>query len=208
VYVGPIVAVGATPSGLPAIAYRISSRSHRDRTITVDGDRGQVHQRDEDDPYVEYECARVVGPLVVVGNGSHVSAMADRLQAGSGPFDAAVLVLAALGHHQDGGETPRIAAVAGVGWSRGLLATMGGSWLQVEWVDLVAGTLSLVSAYDETAHITEPRPLAGATGEQLAAEVLAGAGWQELEHPVASLAAIADGSWQPATADAVEPSPT
>lgn len=212
------LAAGLGPPGPPAhdvpegrIAYRISSRTFPDRTISVDGGSAHVHQRGDehdDGPFIDHECLRIVGPLAVVGNAGHVTAIADRLEAGSGPFDAATLVLAALGPMPDHQATPRIAAITGVGWERGLLATIGAGWLQVEWVDSSDGSLTVLSTYDETAQITAPKAIAEDDPGAIAQELLTGEGWNAFEHPVAALAATADTTWTTATATHPHPHPS
>jgi IMP cyclohydrolase len=111
-YVGRFVVVG------PAVAaYRVSSRSFpnreiRDRegTLTV----GPTPDAPEmDNPYVEYNCVRTtrVGSQAVLGNGSHVDPIVEKLDRGYPARDALVTALLALDFEKDDYDTPRVAGV-------------------------------------------------------------------------------------------------
>jgi len=114
-YVGRFVVV-APGTG----AYRVSSRSFpnrrvidRDGTLTV----GPTPDAPEtDNPYVSYNCARAVDAptgdaLAVVGNGSHVDPIAEKLERGYPARDALATALLALDFEKDDYDTPRIAGV-------------------------------------------------------------------------------------------------
>jgi len=115
-YVGRFVVAG------PGIgAYRVSSRSFPNREIR---DRGNVltvaptaDAPETDNPYVEYNCAREVergdGPVAVVGNGSHVDPIAEKVGMGYPPRDALAQALLALDFEKDDYDTPRLAATVG-----------------------------------------------------------------------------------------------
>jgi len=115
-YIGRFIVVG------PGIgAYRVSSRSFpnrqitdRDGTLTV----GPTPDAPEtDNPYVSYNCVRTVsgpatdGEIAVVGNGSHVDPIAEKLELGYPPRDALAASLLALDYEKDDYNTPRIAGV-------------------------------------------------------------------------------------------------
>ncbi len=100
-------------------AYRVSSRSfpHR-KVIERDGSLTVVPTDDAeptDNPYVSYNCVRTVdrpdGERAVVGNGSHVDPIAEKLGMGYPARDALVNALFALDFEKDDYDTPRIAAV-------------------------------------------------------------------------------------------------
>jgi len=115
-YIGRFIVVG------PGVgAYRVSSRSFPNRQIT---DRDGVltvgptpDAPETDNPYVSYNCVWTVegpatdGEVAVVGNGSHVDPIAEKLQLGYPPRDALAASLLALDYEKDDYNTPRIAGV-------------------------------------------------------------------------------------------------
>jgi IMP cyclohydrolase len=111
-YVGRLVVIG------PEIgAYRVSSRSFpnrraldRDGTITV----GPTEDAPEtDNPYISYNCVKVTDNGVVLGNGSHVDPIAEKLELGYPARDALAEPLLALDFEKDDYDTPRIAGIVG-----------------------------------------------------------------------------------------------
>ncbi|MEZ3116190.1 IMP cyclohydrolase [Halobaculum sp. MBLA0147] len=116
-YVGRLLVAG------PQIgAYRVSSRSFPNRAIRRrDDETLTVGPTDDaeatDNPYVSYNCARVVGEkrrrAGVIGNGSHVDPVAEKYARGYPARDALVEALHALDFEKDDYDTPRIAAVVG-----------------------------------------------------------------------------------------------
>jgi len=112
-YVGRFVVVGPE-----AGAYRVSSRSFpnreavdRDGTITV----GPTDDAPEtDNPYISYNAVRETDRGVVVGNGSHVDPIAEKLALGYPARDALAEPLLALDFEKDDYDTPRIAGIVGV----------------------------------------------------------------------------------------------
>jgi IMP cyclohydrolase len=112
-YVGRFLVVG------PEIgAYRVSSRSFpnrraidRDGTVTV----GPTEDAPEtDNPYISYNCVRITDRGAVLGNGSHVDPIAEKLELGYPVRDAMAHPLLALDFEKDDYDTPRIAGVVGV----------------------------------------------------------------------------------------------
>ena len=98
-------------------AYRVSSRSFPNRRIV---DRDGVltvgptpDAPDHDNPYVSYNCVREGGDSVVVGNGSHVDPIAEKLDRGYPARDALATALLALDYEKDDYDTPRVAGVVG-----------------------------------------------------------------------------------------------
>jgi IMP cyclohydrolase len=189
-YVGRFVVVA------PGIgAYRVSSRSFpnrrvldRDGTLTV----GPTPDAPEtDNPYVSYNCARSVrtptdDPLAVVGNGSHVDPIAEKLELGYPARDALATPLLALDFEKDDYDTPRIAGV--VGSETATIGVVRRDALLVEAVD----EPTIVATYETDS--PEPYALAAAEGDApdagaAASEVLAA----DFEHPVCAAGATVDG---------------
>jgi IMP cyclohydrolase len=111
-YVGRFIVVA------PGIgAYRVSSRSFpyreiRDRngTLTV----GPTADAPEtDNPYIAYNCLRTVEDRAVIGNGSHVDPITEKLELGYPSRDALAEALLALDYEKDDYDTPRIAGIIG-----------------------------------------------------------------------------------------------
>ena len=99
-------------------AYRVSSRSFpnrkattRDDTITV----GPTADAPEtDNPYISYNCVRLTDRGAVLGNGSHVDPIAEKLALGYPAKDALAGPLLALDFEKDDYDTPRIAGIVGL----------------------------------------------------------------------------------------------
>jgi len=183
-YVGRFVVVA------PGIgAYRVSSRSFpnrrvidRDGTLTV----GPTPDAPEtDNPYVSYNCARAVraptdDARAVVGNGSHVDPIAEKLERGYPARDALAAALLALDFEKDDYDTPRIAGV--VEADTATVGTVRRDALLVESVD----EPTIVATYETDS--PEPYPLAAADAADAATEVLAA----DFEHPVCAAGATVD----------------
>ena len=112
-YVGRVLVAGPRVG-----AYRVSSRSfpnrqatERDETVTV----GPTPDAPEtDNPYIGYNCLRLTDRGAVIGNGSHVDPIAEKLALGYPARDAIAEPLLALDFEKDDYDTPRIAGVVGV----------------------------------------------------------------------------------------------
>ncbi|MEF8801038.1 MAG: IMP cyclohydrolase [Halolamina sp.] len=99
-------------------AYRVSSRSFPNRkTVERDGAITVLPTADAeptDNPYVSYNCIQEVdSDTAVIGNGSHVDPIAEKLGLGYPARDALAASLLALDFEKDDYDTPRIAAVVG-----------------------------------------------------------------------------------------------
>jgi IMP cyclohydrolase len=184
-YVGRFLVVA------PGIAaYRVSSRSfpnrrvtERDGTLTVGPTPGAP---ETDNPYVAYNCVRPVehpsGPMAVVGNGSHVDPVAEKIELGYPARDALALALLALDFEKDDYDTPRIAGVTSP--SSAYVATVQRDRLQVQSVP----DPTLVATYERDT--PEPFALEAGTAEAAARELYD----HEFEHTVCAAAAAVDGS--------------
>ncbi|GGL69603.1 IMP cyclohydrolase [Halocalculus aciditolerans] len=109
-YVGRFVVVG------PGIgAYRVSSRSFPNREVVErDGMLTVVPTADAeptDNPYVSYNCLRPADAGAVVGNGSHVDPVAEKVERGYPARDALAEALLAMDYEKDDYDTPRVAGV-------------------------------------------------------------------------------------------------
>jgi IMP cyclohydrolase len=113
-YVGRFLVVAPTVG-----AYRVSSRSFPNRRATARDGTVTVEPTPEapatDNPYISYNCLRTTDRGAVVGNGSHVDPIAEKLALGAPARDALADPLAALDFEKDDYDTPRIAGVVGLG---------------------------------------------------------------------------------------------
>ena len=93
-YVGRIVAIGKTGEDRLAAMYRVSARSYPNRQIRKigqaiavvpkEGFESDIHKN----PYIAYNCLRLVGGYAVVGNGTHTDPIAEKLETGMRMRDA------------------------------------------------------------------------------------------------------------------------
>jgi IMP cyclohydrolase len=113
-YVGRFVVVAPEVG-----AYRVSSRSFPNRkatgpevgTVTVGPTAGAP---ESDNPYIAYNCLQVTGRGAVLGNGSHVDPVAEKLALGYPARDALAEPLLAMDFEKDDYDTPRLAGIVGV----------------------------------------------------------------------------------------------
>ncbi|SDX74177.1 IMP cyclohydrolase [Halobellus clavatus] len=133
-------------------AYRVSSRSFPNRRITDRGGTLTVGPTpdapENDNPYVSYNCVREGGDAVVVGNGSHVDPIAEKLDLGYPARDALATPLLALDYEKDDYDTPRVAGVIG---EESYVGVVRRDALRVEAVT----EPTLVATYEEN----EPTPI-------------------------------------------------
>ncbi|WP_121820907.1 IMP cyclohydrolase [Halostella salina] len=109
-YLGRFVVVGPDVA-----AYRVSSRSfpnrridRREGALTV----GPTEDAPEtDNPYIAYNCVRTVDDAAVLGNGSHVDPITEKLGLGYPARDALAAALLSLDYEKDDYDTPRVAGV-------------------------------------------------------------------------------------------------
>ncbi|WP_135821843.1 IMP cyclohydrolase [Halostella litorea] len=109
-YIGRFVVVGPDVA-----AYRVSSRSFPNRRI--DEREGALtvgptaDAPETDNPYIAYNCARTVGDAAVLGNGSHVDPITEKVGLGYPARDALATALLSLDYEKDDYDTPRVAGV-------------------------------------------------------------------------------------------------
>jgi IMP cyclohydrolase len=175
-YIGRFVVVGP---GLGA--YRVSSRSfpnrhvvEREGTLTV-GPTADAEATDN--PYVSYNCLREAGDGVVLGNGSHVDPVAEKVEMGYPARDALALSLLALDFEKDDYDTPRVAGV--VGAETAVVGTVRRDALLVREVD----EPTLVATYERDT------PETFAFDAETAAEAAREVYDLDFEHPVCAAAA-------------------
>jgi len=181
-YVGRFVVVGPDVA-----AYRVSSRSFPNRQV-VERDAGTLtvvptaEAESTDNPYVSYNCYRTGGGHAVVGNGSHVDPIAEKLEVGYPPRDALAEALLALDYEKDDYDTPRIAGVL-AGDGRAFVGTVRRDALLVREVE----EPTLVATYEKAT----PEPIGFDAGT--AAEAASEAYGAAFEHAVCAVGVVRDG---------------
>ena len=214
-YVGRIVAIGCTRDGKLAAMYRVSSRSFPnreakilDRVVSVlpkSGFENDIHKN----PYIAYNCLRLVGDYAVATNGSQTDPIADKLGAGMSMRDALVSVLPALDYEHDSYNTPRIAAIVRKGESTGYLGIVRHDALLIQGFELTPGEAYYVCTYEHNA--PSPHSHDSAFDVDSAASacsyVLGQGVFAQLERPITAACALerADGEFGIAVADAPRP---
>ena len=167
-------------------AYRVSSRSfpnrrivERDGTLTV---APTPDAPETDNPYVSYNCVRTTedDACAVVGNGTQVDPITEKLDLGYPPRDALVESLLALDYEKDDYDTPRIAGVVG---DESYVGIVRRDAVIVEPVT----EPTLVATYEKDA--PEPTALEATEPEAMAEELYDA----PFEHPVCAAAVAADG---------------
>lgn len=153
-YVGRIVAIARTPSNRLAALYRVSSRSFPNRQAKLADTTASIVPKpgfEKDvlrNPYIAYNCLRLVHSFAVATNGSQTDPIVDKLQTGMSMRDALVLGLHALDYERDDYNTPRIAAVVEAGNERGYLGIVRKDALLVREFTLQPGTAFYVCTYE------------------------------------------------------------
>ena len=180
-YIGRFVVVG------PGIgAYRVSSRSFPNRRISEHEEALTVEPTPDapttSNPYVSYTCVRAVSAptgesVAVLGNGSHVDPIAEKLERGYPARDALAAPLLALDFEKDDYDTPRVAGV--VGSKTATIGTVRRDALLVETVD----EPTMVATYE--ADTPERYELAANDAAAAASEVLGA----DFDHPVCAAGA-------------------
>ena len=180
-YVGRFVVVGPDVA-----AYRVSSRSFPNRQVVErDGALTVVptaEAESTDNPYVSYNCFRTGDGHAVVGNGSHVDPIAEKLGMGYPARDALAESLLALDYEKDDYDTPRIA---------GVLAADGGAFVGTVRKDALlveeVEEPTVVATYEKDS--PEPIGFGAASAEDAASEAYGAA----FEHAVCAVGVTRDG---------------
>jgi len=146
------VTIGKTNGRLWA-GYRVSSRSFPDRhAVLLNASTAAVMPKDvkdlEKNPYITYDCVRVLPDAAVVANGSHTDPIIEKIAAGYPAKDALALSLLAMDYEKDSLNTPRIAAVISRGVAYLGIVTKEG--LNVSTFPLQEKACLMVATYEKT----------------------------------------------------------
>ncbi len=206
-YIGRIVALGATPSGNPTVCYRVSSRSFANRqAVAIAGGVAIVPRPGYEadalaSPYISYTGLRATHHHAVVSNGTHTDIIANKLSDGIGMRDALSQTLIAMDFEHDAHNTPRIAAIVEPAHGRGYLGIVTRDALHVRPFTLEPGRLWFIATYV----LCEPTPDRvsdgfNAANAQAACDFILGGGiFAEFSNPVSAAAAMwRDRRWETA----------
>jgi len=206
-YVGRIVAIGADASGRPCALYRVSSRSFPNRRAVLLDDAVAIipkvgHENDiHRNPYIAYNCLKLVGRYAVVTNGSHTDPIACKLGDGVSMRDAMVQVLHGMDFEHDQLDTPRIAGIVDRETGTGCLGIVTRDSVLVRGLTLETGRAQYVATYEHTVPGAHPAEGFDVADAQDACTCIMGRGaFADLERPIAAACAVglADGSYQTA----------
>lgn len=100
-YVGRFLVVGSNENGY-YVAYRVSSRSFPNRVAKIFKNKISIVPKEGHEeeifknPYISYNCIRIVDDVAVVSNGSHTDIIAEKIESGMNMKDAMTLALLVL----------------------------------------------------------------------------------------------------------------
>lgn len=194
-YLGRILAVGSTDEGKFA-AYRVSSRSFPNRITKGYDERVAIVPKEgfEKDvfknPYIAYNCIKIVGDIAVVSNGSHTDVIAEKISSGMSIRDALALSLLTMDYEKDDYNTPRIA---------GAITLDGDSYLGIVTHEnlVVEKVPPGKSAYIATYEHTKPQEVDFEAGnaDSAAEFILKGGIFAEFTNPITSAAVFGSKKW-------------
>lgn len=197
-YVGRIVAVGMTKSGRLSAMYRVSSRSFPNRQTRMIGSSIAIvpKQGFETDvytnPYIAYTCLRVSGEYAVVGNGTHVDPVIEKLDTGMRMRDAIVSVLYGMDYEHDQLDTPRIVAVVNKHKRQCLVGIIRRDALLVQEMPVSAGQACYIATYEHTAPHERYRDeqFDATSAEDACAYILGKGVFATLDRPISAACAL------------------
>lgn len=194
-YLGRILAVGNTDEGKFA-AYRVSSRSFPNRMTKGYDERVAIVPKEgfETDvfknPYIAYNCIKLVGDIAVVSNGSHTDVIAEKIASGMSIRDALGISLLTMDYEKDDYNTPRIAGAVTLG-GEAYLGIVTHESLIVEKVP--EGKAAYIATYE---HTTPHEVDFEAGNAQAAAQFILNKGkFAEFTNPITSSAAFGSEGW-------------
>ncbi|CAB3288459.1 IMP cyclohydrolase [Methanocaldococcus lauensis] len=190
-YIGRFLVVGKTKDGKLFAAYRVSSRSFPNRVAKkINDNTVAIIPKDLNEifknPYITYNCIKVVNNTVIVTNGSHTDFIGEKLHFGK--RDALAYVLTVMDYEKDDYKTPRIAAI--LDKNECYMGYVTHEDIRVKKVELKEGKGYYLGVYN-SCKIDENQviDIEGTTAEEIAEYIL---NYKEFEHPVACAVAVID----------------
>lgn len=207
-YLGRIVAIGMTANGNSTAMYRVSSRSFPNREARKNGDIISImpragHEGDlSKNPYIAYNCIRLVDTIAIATNGSHTDPITEKIASGMAVRDAMCLGLLAMDYEKDSYNTPRIAAVTDKENKTGYLGIVRKDALLVKEFALEPGIAHYISTYEHDSPDDSyvDRNFDSADADSACRYIVNGGVFADFEHPVTSAAAFeVNGNFELAT---------
>ncbi|MCQ2970096.1 IMP cyclohydrolase [Methanobrevibacter gottschalkii] len=200
-YTGRILSTGMNCEGKPFIAYRVSSRSFPNRQCLKFENRAAIVPKEGfekdifENPYITYNCIRIVDDVAIVSNGSQTDVISDKISLGMNLRDAMAYSLLTMDYEKDSYNTPRIAAVVtastdedGYGCYIGIV---NDNKILVEQVP--HGKAAFISTYGS--QVPDTVDFDAKTANECAKFIFDEGAFADYEKPVTSSAAIFDGEW-------------
>ncbi len=200
-YVGRIVSVYLTKENKLGAMYRVSSRSFPNREAKVNettvsivpkpGHEGDIFKN----PYIAYNCVRLVGSHAIVTNGSHTDPIAEKIAAGMSMRDALAVATFAMDYEHDHLNTPRISAIVDLKTRKGYLGIIRHDALIIKEIDLKPGEAFYVATYEHDGISGHHKDSAiTIDSAESACDYIIGKGvFADLEKPITAAAVIEDG---------------
>jgi IMP cyclohydrolase len=192
-YIGRFLVVGKTKEGKPFVCYRVSSRSFPNREAKIiDENTVAIIPKDPNEvfknPYIAYNCIKIVNDVVVATNGSHTDFIAEKLSFNYPKRDSLIYPLATLDYEKDAYNTPRIAVI--LDKEECYMGYVRDDELRVKKVELKEGKGYYLSTY-ECCAISEEQviDIEGETPEEICEYIL---NYKEFEHPVTCATVVID----------------
>ena len=200
-YVGRIVSVYLTKENKLGAMYRVSSRSFPNREAKINentvaivpkpGHEGDIFKN----PYIAYNCVRIVGTHAIVTNGSHTDPIAEKIAAGMSMRDALAVATFAMDYEHDHLNTPRISAIIDLETRKGYLGIIRHDALIIKEITLKPGQAWYVATYehnDISCHRRDDNITIDSADS--ACDYIIGEGvFADLEKPITAAAVIEDG---------------
>ncbi|WP_458455626.1 IMP cyclohydrolase [Methanobrevibacter sp.] len=200
-YTGRILSTGMNCDGKPFVAYRVSSRSFPNRQCLKFETRSAIVPKEGfekdifENPYITYNCIRIVDDIAIVSNGAQTDVIADKIALGMNMRDAMAYSLLTMDYEKDDYNTPRIAAVVSSSESEDeydcYIGIVNDKKILVEQVPY--GKAAFISTYGS--QVPDEVEFEAKTSADSAKFIFDEGTFANYEKPVTSSAAIFDGEW-------------
>ncbi len=200
-YTGRILSTGMNCDGKPFVAYRVSSRSFPNRQCLKFDTRSAIVPKEGfekdifENPYITYNCIRIVDDIAIVSNGAQTDVIADKIALGMNMRDAMAYSLLTMDYEKDDYNTPRIAAVVSSSESEDeydcYIGIVNDKKILVEQVPY--GKAAFISTYGS--QVPDEVEFEAKTSADSAKFIFDEGTFANYEKPVTSSAAIFDGEW-------------